>query len=341
WTRYFLWEIAFVALGALVLAAGFLGIRRPSLRRSLIVLLVTVVVSEGINLGAVMITAYSAPAILAKTHSLSELVGQSEEPPIAPTPGPADHGVQAVVLGDSTAAGLGGPPTSQPSSLDRACGRSADAYATDLAEANSWNVENLACSGATVLTGILGPQSLGSLTAPAQLAVAKHAVHARAVFVSIGANDVGWDSIIELCAVSQSCSNAALTAYFQTNLDQFSKNYYQLLGQLADLPGHPRVIVNQYYDPFDPKLRCLDSVGLDATKEGVLVQRLDALNAVIAKGAHISGFESVQPDFSGHEICTAYPYVQGLDDSAPFHPTASGELAIALADEGALRANQP
>lgn len=32
----------------------------------------------------------------------------------------------------------------------------------------------------------------------------------------------------------------------------------------------------------------------------------------------------------------AEAYVQGLKDRAPFHPTAAGELAIALADEEAL-----
>jgi len=42
------------------------------------------------------------------------------------------------------------------------------------------------------------------------------------------------------------------------------------------------------------------------------------------------------PPFTGHELCTAHPYVQGPGDPAPLHPTADGELAIALADQQAL-----
>jgi hypothetical protein len=42
------------------------------------------------------------------------------------------------------------------------------------------------------------------------------------------------------------------------------------------------------------------------------------------------------PDFSGHGVCSDQPYVQGLTDPAPFHPNATGELVIALADERAL-----
>jgi hypothetical protein len=42
------------------------------------------------------------------------------------------------------------------------------------------------------------------------------------------------------------------------------------------------------------------------------------------------------PPFTGHELCTADPYVQGPDDRAPLHPTVTGELAIALADQQVL-----
>ena len=38
-----------------------------------------------------------------------------------------------------------------------------------------------------------------------------------------------------------------------------------------------------------------------------------------------------QPQFDGHELCTDQPWVQGMRDPAPFHPTAAGELAITAA----------
>ena len=60
------------------------------------------------------------------------------------------------------------------------------------------------------------------------------------------------------------------------------------------------------------------------------------LNEVLAKGAAQFSFSSPQPDFSGHQLCTPQPYVQGLDAAAPFHPTVLGQLAIALTDQAAV-----
>lgn len=336
WKRYFEWEVAIAGIAALVISAAYVGIRRRPLGRSLLVIAASLVVAEGCNLGAIMLTAYSAPRLLSSVHSLNELVGRSYQTPLPAAPGPEKRGVQAVVIGDSTAAGLGNPLVAHPSPLDRACGRSRDSYAADLAKVNAWQVENLACSGATIPAGLLGSQHLGRLTAHAQLAEAKRVVGARVIFVSVGADDLQWDVMVRLCALLPSCRDAASTAYFQSELHTFTKDYYQLLAQLTALPQHPDVIINQYYDPFDPHLTCLDHLGLGGDKQRVLLQRLDALNTVLAKGAEASGFLSVKPDFSGHTLCSAQPYVQGLHGKAPFHPTVSGQLAIALADEQAL-----
>ena len=71
-------------------------------------------------------------------------------------------------------------------------------------------------------------------------------------------------------------------------------------------------------------------------KAAVERARLATLNAVLARGAAEFGFTSVKPDFTGHQLCTTQPYVQGLGDAAPFHPTAMGQLDIALADQAAL-----
>jgi hypothetical protein len=50
------------------------------------------------------------------------------------------------------------------------------------------------------------------------------------------------------------------------------------------------------------------------------------MNAVLEQGAEGFGFAVVQPRFDGHELCTDQPWVQGMRDQAPFHPTAAGEL---------------
>jgi lysophospholipase L1-like esterase len=285
-----------------------------------------------------MVTAYTAPDILLQVGSVSELVGRDAPRPLPPAAGPTDPEIQAIVMGDSTAAGLGGPPLADPEPADEACRRSSSAFAVTLADVNDWNVRNLGCGGATIANGILGRQFADGSWLPPQLAVAKRAVDAEAVVISVGANDLHWSALVALCAAADTCDNRALTAYFQHALNGFTEDYYELLRQLATLPGDPIVVINQYYAPFDPELDCLAEVGLTQDKIEVLLDRLDVLNAVIANGAGTFGYRTAAPDFGGHELCTEQPYVQGSDEPAPLHPNARGHLVIALADERALLA---
>jgi lysophospholipase L1-like esterase len=336
WKRYFGWEIAFVAVGSLLLLGIVAGWRRHawSWKRTLATVAGGLVIVEAINLGLIMLTAYTAPDILKDVQSLGGLVGHSEEAPLPAAPGPPLHGIQAVVIGDSTAAGVGNAPLPDPTKLDEVCGRSTDAYAVHLADVNRWNVKNLACSSATIRDGILGPQFVGGQWIPPQLAVAKKAIDASAVVISVGANDMDWGPMIRLCAASDTCDDRASTAFFQRSLALFTRDYYELLRQLSSLPKDTRVVINLYYAPFDTSADCL--TGLTEPKIEVLLERLGALNAVLAEGAKTFRYLAVQPDFSGHGLCTQNPYVQGLEDQVPFHPNATGELVIALADERAL-----
>ena len=340
WKRYFAWEIVISAGCALLLAGAVAGWFRLPAGRTVVLLAAMLVFVEVVNVGGIMTTAYTAPSRLRHVTSISALVGRAPLPSVPSAHGPPTPRVQAVVMGDSTAAGVGNPRSAHPSRLDRACQRSAATYAVDLGEINNWRVRNLACSGATIPAGILGPQPLGDATAPAQFAVAKKATHASYVIVSIGADDLGWSALLQLCTVT-TCDDSASTAYFQQQLAAFTVGYYQLLRRLAALPSHPVVLVNLYYDPFDTSQHCLDRVGLTPAKEKALTGLLDALNSILANGARASGLIAVRPDFTGHALCDAAPYVQGLRGRAPFHPTLAGELAIALADGQALRAAVP
>ena len=270
WTTYFLWEAGITGVCALLLVGALCGWARFSLRRTLKLLAAGLAVAEAANLGGIMVTAYTAPARLAQVNSLTGLVGQAPLPTVENATGPSQAGVQAVVMGDSTAAGLGNRLVAHPSAVSRACRRSADAYAADLAAVNNWNVLNLACSGATIAGGLLGPQQAGGLTVPTQLGEARKATHAQLIIVSIGANDVGWSGLVGLCAAAKSCADSASTAYFQQHLATFTSQYYQLLEQLATLPSRPRILINLYYDPFDPKQACLAREGLSAAKETAL-----------------------------------------------------------------------
>ncbi len=337
WTRYFEWETLIAAGFAVVALIAVAGLRRQSHKAMAKTVIAGLVVVTAVNVGGVLLTASSTPGVLRSVKTLEDLVGA--DPVIAVPPNPARPlpGVQAVVIGDSTAAAMGNPIASSASALDKACGRSDESYAADLATVNNWNVLNLACSGATVQNGLLGVQVLGDgQVAPSQLVEAERATHAKVIIVSVGADDVEWSIMTRLCVASAVCNDKVSAAFFSKQIGDFTRSYYQLLGDLAGLPGGPAVLVNQYYSPFGHDLRCLARYGINAAKEKVLASRLAQLNAVLAQGAQTFGFGVKDPPFTGHELCTSDPYVQGPGDPAPLHPTAAGELAIALADQQVL-----
>ena len=337
WTRYFVWETLIAGGFAVVALIAVAGIRRQSHRKMLKTVGAGLAVVVAVNVGGVLLTARSTPSVLRSVKTLDDLVGTD---PLQAAPGSVARplpGVQAVVIGDSTAAAVGNPAVTKASALDRACGRSSQSYAADLAAVNNWNVLNLACSGATIQNGLIGVQLLGNgQVAPAQLDEAQLATHAKVVIVSVGADDVQWSIMTRLCVASTVCNDKVSTAYFNQLLNSFTRSYYQLLGDLAALPHSPAVLINEYYSPFGPNIGCLARYGLTPAKERVLLARLGQLNTVLAEGAQTFGFGVADPPFTGHELCTADPYVQGPSDPAPLHPTATGEVIIALADQEAL-----
>ena len=344
WERYFLWEtliaVAFAAVPLVAIAAVRM---KPTHRKSTLWKLVSAgaAVVCVVNVGGILLTAAGTPKTLRSVKTLDDLAGVNPlaEPPPAGTPRP---GVQAVVIGDSTASGWGLPWGPDPTPLDQACGRSVDAYANDLASANNWNVLNVACGSATIKNGLLGPQVLyNGQVAPPQLPEAEAATQAKAIIVSVGADDLQWSVMTRLCAAATVCNDKVSSAYFSQMLGKFTREYYALLGDLVRLPQHPAVLVNEYYSPFGASIGCLTRYGMTPAKVRALLSRLNALNAVLAQGAHAFGFSVAAPRFSGHELCTANPYVQGPGDPAPMHPNAAGDLAIALADEQALPALSP
>lgn len=339
WTRYFVWETLVAAGFAVIPLVAFAAVRRKSVWKTIGAGVAVVCV---VNVGGVLATAASTPQVLRSVKTLDDLVGVD---PIAAAPQAASRplpGVQAVVIGDSTASGAGLPLMPGASPLDSACGRSGESYASDLATVNRWTVLNLACNSATVDNGLLGVQLLGNgKVAPAQVVEAEQATHAKVIVVSVGADDVSWALMTRLCAASTVCNDKVSTAYFNKLLGQFTRSYYQLLGQLADLPWRPRILINEYYNPFGASLSCLSHYQVTPGKIKALQARLGQLNAVLGQGAQAFGFTAMQPRFTGHELCTPDPYVQGPGDPAPLHPTAAGQLAIALADQQTFAALLP
>jgi lysophospholipase L1-like esterase len=334
WKRYFAWETVVTGAVTLILVGALAGWRRLPRRTTVKLLAAGLLIAEALNVGAIMATTYTAPALLRRVHSLSALVGSQTRLPRTDPAGRPLRRVQAVVIGDSTAAGAG--LALAPGATARACGRSADSYAADLSSVNGWKVLNLACDGATIGHGLLGPQVHNGVQLPPQLAEAERATRASVIIVSVGADDLNWGGVVRYCAVTPVCNDRATQAYFQQQLASFSKDYLDLLSRLAALPNQPQVIINRYYNPFGSAPGCLGRAGMTTANLQTLTSRLATLNQVLAKGAAQFRFSSPQPDFTGHELCTPLPYVQGLGAAAPFHPTAAGQLAIALADQAVL-----
>jgi lysophospholipase L1-like esterase len=338
WEHYFLWEtliaVGFAAVPLVAIAA--LRRRPATLKATWKLVAVGIAVVIAVNVGGIALTASGTPQVLRSVKTLDDLVGVDPLTGVTAA-GTPEPGAQAVVIGDSTASGWGLPWGPNPAAEDKACGRSPESYAADLAAANQWNVLNLACGSATIEDGLLGPEVLyNGQVAPPQLPRAAAATHAKLIVVSVGADDLSWSVMTQLCAAQAVCDDRVSSAYFTQLLNTFTRNYYQLLSNLDGLSSHPAVLVNQYYSPFGTSLSCLQKYGMTPAKVKVLVARLAQLNKVLQQGANLFGFGVAAPRFTGHELCSSDPWVQGPTDPAPLHPNAAGELAIALADQQAF-----
>ncbi|HST67560.1 MAG TPA: GDSL-type esterase/lipase family protein [Mycobacteriales bacterium] len=361
WTRYFGWLVAAAGLlgGALYLVSVGLRALAGGEHRSRVThlrfLAASVVAATVVTLGFTALTVRTAVDQLGSVTSLSDLVGTANLIPVPAPVGPKRTDAEVVVIGDSTAAGIGNAPPERPTKQDTACQRSSDAYAFPLQAISHVSTLNLACSSATVANGLLGPQTAGGMTIPPQVGVLQSVQSASVVVVSVGANDVGWSDFLRYCYGLPRCDDEASDRLFQSRLDAFKIQYAQLLQQLSDLPAHPRVIVTKYYDPFGSTFDCPQlqdpaatagappgyGFGPDPGKDNQdqkikqkiepLRVELERMNTVLEQGAQGFGFSVVSPGFEGHELCTDESWVQGMADPAPFHPRAAGELAIAAA----------
>src|SRR5215469_9585571 len=116
WERYFAWETAAAAVAAVILAGAVAGWRRLPPKATGLLLVVVLVVTVALNLGAVALTADGARTALRHVSSLTQLVGSEDVS--TPHPHPSRRrlpGVEEVVMGDSTAAGAGLPSVTHAS----------------------------------------------------------------------------------------------------------------------------------------------------------------------------------------------------------------------------------
>jgi len=205
-------------------------------------------------------------------------------------------GVQAVVIGDSTAAGWGLPWGPKPTAETRPAAARRSRMRPTWRRPTSGTLLNLACGSATIENGLLGPEVLyNGEIAPPQLPQAAAATHAKLIVVSVGADDLSWSLMTQLCAAQTVCDDKVSSAYFTQLLNTFTRNYYQLLSDLDGLSAHPAVLVNEYYSPFGTNVGCLQKYGMSPAKVKVLVARLAQLNKVLQQGANLFGVRGRHP----------------------------------------------
>jgi len=267
--------------------------------------------------------------------SLAQLVGAYH---LTPDPvGPPITGYDGAVIGDSRAARLGGPPVPDGSPDDVACQRSTDSLAAEIGRLLPARVLNLACPGATITSGLRGPQDAGGRSVPAQVGVLKQVQDLRFVVVAIGPNDVGWIDFLRYCYGVPDCSDRLTQGEFDYRLAAFDRVYGDLLIDLNELPGSPQVIIMTSYGAFPPGADCADTraegyPGLDPVKIELLNDRNKQLNDVLIAGAQKYGFDVADPQLA--MLCEKGtdglgPDLQGMADPHPFHPTGIGSLRMA------------
>ncbi len=343
WLRWCAWGylvVLGVAVGLAAIASYLRLLRGRSRRRIARMAVVSLAVTStvwGLSCAATV----AAASGLRQVTSFADLVGQYR---LSPTPvGPKLYGYDGVVIGDSRAARVGGPPVADPSPDDRDCNRSADSLAAEIGLGLPGRVLNLACPSATIGAGVLGPQPRSGRQLAPQVAILKQVQDLRFVVVVVGPNDLWWSDLIAYCYGAEVCNDRLMRGNYTYRLTQFDRDYGDLLQELNDLPNHPQVVVVTSYEVFEPDAGrpdagCPDARGPAAAKgltpeKITFLSSLNAeLNEVLASGAKKYDFDVAEPQLA--RLCRPSPDglgpdLQGIDGPNPFHPTATGVLRMA------------
>ncbi|WP_203828235.1 SGNH/GDSL hydrolase family protein [Actinoplanes palleronii] len=218
-------------------------------------------------------------------------------------------GVDYVALGDSYSSGVGAPGQSGT------CLRSNYSYAAQWAAKNSpTTFQFLACSGA--VTDDVVKTQVPAMSSAADL-----------ISITIGGNDAGFASTVLTCLTGSDATctakvNAGKT-YVATTLPGKLDSTYAAIK--AKAPG-AKVVVLSYPNIFDTSAVICE---MSSTKRKALNSGAQVLDDMIKSRVAAAGFtfSDVRDNFSGHGVCAAKPYLNGLTIIPPqnsYHPNSSG-----------------
>lgn len=240
--------------------------------------------------------------------------------------GPA-HTDAYVGLGDSVAAGLGLQTWTTATPQDKTCGRSPYSYVFEVGRQLERPHAPYACTKATT-ANLLSRSRPGVINPNNQMDQAFAQGVPAIMSVTIGANDIGWSDIVRSCYAGN-CKNSNVSG----NLKVMQTNLLTMMQQILDRSSNdpPRVILTGYYNPVSDQCAAVTNGKLSKYETDWLTSGVVALNATLEGVADTYGsfvsFASV--DFSGHDICSPTPWIQGLTDPAPLHPNATGQNVMA------------
>jgi lysophospholipase L1-like esterase len=233
-----------------------------------------------------------------------------------------------VALGDSVAAGLG---LKTPSDENNGCGRTEESYPSLIAYSENYELQNLACSGATVSEGILGPQKVEGSELPSQFEQLRKFSKPELITVTIGANDIDWTEPIMKCFLA-TCGSEEETAAIAQKLATLETNLTSVFEDISNLYDDqpPKVIMTSYYTIADQSnSTCGTLSGVTNDEIEWVSARFNDLNKAIETTAAEYPFVSfAQLEFENKGLCTYEAWVQGVGSPAPLHPTAAGQEAI-------------
>ena len=252
--------------------------------------------------------------------------------------------VNYVALGDSYASGPG-----IPTQVDATCARSDQNYPSLLAAARNWQLTDVSCSGATT-TALAGPQGT---QAPQLDALG---ADTDVVTLTIGGNDIGFSKNLATCAGLTSkdpTGNPCRTFFTSDGTDQLEQRVDDTAPKIAaaldavrERAPYAKVLVVGYPDLFpEDGVGCTSSaVPLAAGDFAYLRDTEKKLNAMIANQAAAKGARYVDTytPTVGHDMCkpVGERWIEPLvapAPTAPAHPNAQGQQAMAATVERAVR----
>ena len=254
-----------------------------------------------------------------------------------------------VALGDSYTAGALLPSVLTARPLG--CLRSTKAYPVRVAAALGAPLTDAACASAGV-GDMTAAQKTDIGTNPAQLNAL--APDDSLVVLTLGGDDLGFMNVLDECmelSFTDPWGSPCQAHYASGGTDQLAAlvkaeapKMAAVLSQIADRAPQARIVVVGYPDMFPLSGGCWPAVPITDGDIGYLrgiELRLNAMLAADAKAAGATFVDTYTPTI-GHDFCQPERIrdVEGVLPGSwtlPFHPSASGQAAIAAAVLAALQ----